>query len=77
MDFKFFSVGNDFYQDKFDDLCSELEKGGDLPIHISVSCIGHYRQEWVEAKYVDQLRKKYGDRLVYDDSRYFATCRLV
>ena len=61
MESKLINVSNDYYQEKFNVLCEELEKG--TMVHIYVDCIGHTRAEWVEADYVQKLKQKYGDRL--------------
>ena len=65
---KWINVRNDFYKDKFDTLCEELENGE--TIHIYVDCIGHTRAAWVEESYVQKLKNKYGDRFLETTGRW-------
>ena len=55
------NVWNDFYTQKFELLCSELEKG--FIVVPYVDCIGHIRNNWVQEAYKEDLIKKYGESL--------------
>lgn len=68
---KLVDVANDFYEERFEALCEELENG--THAHIYVDCIGHTRAAWVEAAYVQELKKKYGERLVVDSESNWYT----
>ena len=69
MESKLINVSNDYYQEKFNVLCEELEKG--TMVHIYVDCIGHTRAAWVEDDYVKKLKSKYGEKLKIDNSRWY------
>lgn len=56
-----FDVGNDFYQDKLEELKQELEKG--CSVNVYVDCIGHSRNNYTQEAYKDALVKHYGNKL--------------
>lgn len=60
------NVTNDFCTEKLEELKAALINGE--KVHIYVDCIGHTRAEWVEAAYVRELKKEFGDRLENDES---------
>lgn len=55
------NVGNDFYQERMDELVKLLEEGERVWLY--VLCIGHTRIEMVKGEYLGKLKEKYGDRL--------------
>ena len=59
---KLVNCGNDFYPQKFEELCKELEAGEHVNVYID--CIGHTRNNWVQEVYKEKLEEKYGDKLV-------------
>lgn len=58
---KFINCGNDFYQEYFEEVCTELEKGE--RVHVYIDCIGHTRNNMSQDAYRDALIKHFGDRL--------------
>lgn len=66
---KTINVTNCYRRERFITLCEELEKGE--RVHISVSCFGSTRSAMVEDQYVEELTKKYGDRLCITGRKYF------
>lgn len=57
----FFSVDNDFYNDKFEALKKELDNGH--RVEVSVDCIGHTRNNMTQEAYRQALIDYYGDKL--------------
>ena len=55
------NCGNSFYEDKFEKVCEELEKGELVDIYID--CIGHTRNNMTQEVYKKALVTKYGDKL--------------
>lgn len=54
-------VSNDFCQPRMDELVKLLNEGKGVGIY--VNCIGHTRTQMVEGKYLNELEKKFGERL--------------
>ncbi len=59
---KIVNCWNDFYEERFDAICKELELGEH--VKAIVDCIGHTRNNMVQNIYKEALEKTYGDRLL-------------
>ena len=61
------NCGNSFYEQKFNLVCEELEKGFETSVYID--CIGHTRNNMGQEAYKKALVEKYGDKLevIYHD----------
>ncbi len=63
---KLINCGNEFYPVFFDKLCSALEDGQTVEVH--VDCIGHTRNNLVQEVYKEKLVEKYGATLLIQRS---------
>ena len=63
---KLVNCRNYFNQKSFDEVCNELEKGEKVQVYIDV--IGHTRNNMEQEIYREELEKKYGDRLIVEQS---------
>lgn len=59
---KLIDCWNDFYKERFDEVCKELEQGERVKVYID--CIGHTRNNMAQEAYKRALVKKYGERLI-------------
>lgn len=65
---------NQYNTKSFNEMCEALESGETIGIYID--CIGHTRAEMEEFNYARELKNKYGDKLLVDDSGWKDTYRL-